>query len=236
MTRVLIVDDDTQLLRALRITLTARGYDVLTAVDGRAALHAAADDHPGVIVLDLGLPDIDGSDVITELRTFTPAPIIVLSARTDSMDKVQALDRGADDYVTKPFGVDELAARLRAAVRRAATSVMEPGGARADEAADLQITAGELLIDLEARIVCRDGQQVRLTPTEWSILDLLVRNCGRLVTRKELLHRLWGPAERKETSYLRVYMAQLRHKLEPDPARPRHLLTEAGMGYRFRTE
>jgi two-component system, OmpR family, KDP operon response regulator KdpE len=235
MTRVLIVDDDPQLLRALRITLTARGYDVLTAVDGRGALHAAADDHPGVIVLDLGLPDIDGSDVIAELRTFTPAPIIVLSARTDSMDKVQALDRGADDYVTKPFGVDELTARLRAAVRRA-TSVVEPGGARTVEAADPQITAGELLIDLDARIVCRDGQQVRLTPTEWSILDLLVRNCGRLVTRKELLHRLWGPAERKETSYLRVYMAQLRHKLEPDPARPRHLLTEAGMGYRFRTE
>jgi two-component system KDP operon response regulator KdpE len=225
--RVLIVDDDPQLLRTLRITLAARGYDVLTAVDGRAALHAAADGRPGVIVLDLGLPDIDGSDVISELRTFTPAPIVVLSARTDATDKVRALDRGADDYVTKPFGVDELAARLRAAIRRASS----------DPAAEsLRITAGELEVDLGAKIVCRAGRQVRLTPTEWSILELLVRHRGRLVTRKELLHHLWGPAERKETSYLRVYLAQLRHKLEPDPAHPRHLLTEAGMGYRFRTE
>jgi two-component system KDP operon response regulator KdpE len=227
-TRVLICDDDTQLLRALRINLTARGYTVLTAADGRTALRAAAERHPDVVVLDLGLPDLDGTDVITELRTFTRAPIIVLSARTDSTDKVQALDRGADDYVTKPFGVEELMARLRAAVRRATATV---GAGQAD----VPLQAGELTIDLAAKIVCRDDRQVRLTPTEWSILELLARNAGKLVSRSELLQHIWGPIERKETSYLRVYIAQLRQKLERDPAHPRHLITEAGMGYRFRT-
>jgi two-component system, OmpR family, KDP operon response regulator KdpE len=227
-TRVLICDDDTQLLRALRINLTARGYTVLTAADGRTALRAAAERHPDVVVLDLGLPDLDGTDVITELRTFTRAPIIVLSARTDSADKVQALDRGADDYVTKPFGVEELMARLRAAVRRATATV-------AAGQAEAPLQAGELTIDLAAKIVCRGDRQVRLTPTEWSILELLARNAGRLVSRSELLQHIWGPIERKETSYLRVYIAQLRQKLEPDPAHPRHLITEAGMGYRFRT-
>jgi len=227
MTGVLIVDDDTQLLRALRINLTARGYTVSTA-DGRSELCAAADRRPDVVMLDLGLPDLDGTDVITELRTFTPAPIIVLSARTDSTDKVHALDRGADDYVTKPFGVDELVARLRAAVRRA-TAPVSPADA------EVPLQAGDLLIDLGAKIVCRGGQQVRLTTTEWSILELLARNHGKLVSRSQLLHHIWGPAERKETSYLRVYLAQLRHKLEDDPAHPRrHLITEAGMGYRFR--
>ena len=228
MTRVLICDDDTQLLRALRINLTARGYTVLTAADGRTALRAAAERHPDVVVLDLGLPDLDGTDVITELRTFTRAPIIVLSARTDSTDKVQALDRGADDYVTKPFGVEELMARLRAAVRRATATV-------AAGQAEAPLQAGELTIDLAAKIVCRGDRQVRLTPTEWSILELLARNAGRLVSRSELLQHIWGPIERKETSYLRVYIAQLRQKLERDPAHPRHLITEAGMGYRFRT-
>jgi two-component system KDP operon response regulator KdpE len=227
MTRVLIVDDDAQLLRALRINLTARGYTVNTTTDGRTALRAVADLQPDVIVLDLGLPDLDGADVITELRTFTHTPIVVLSARTDSTDKVHALDRGADDYVTKPFGVEELMARLRAAVRRA-TAAVATGGQE-----DVPLHAGDLTIDLAAKIVCRDGQQVRLTPTEWSILELLVRNYGRLVSRSELLHHIWGPTERKETSYLRVYLAQLRHKLERDPAHPRHLITEAGMGYRF---
>jgi two-component system KDP operon response regulator KdpE len=227
-TRVLIVDDDTQLLRALRINLPARGYTVLTAVDGRIALRAAAEHRPDVVVLDLGLPDLDGTDVITELRTFTQVPVIVLSARTDSRDKVHALDRGADDYVTKPFGVDELMARLRAAVRRATAPVVGGG-------ADETLRAGDLTIDLTAKIVCRDGQQIRLTPTEWSILELLARNHGRLISRRELLHHIWGPTERKETSYLRVYLAQLRHKLEPDPAHPQHLITEAGMGYRFHT-
>jgi two-component system, OmpR family, KDP operon response regulator KdpE len=227
-TRVLIVDDDTLLLRALRINLTARGYTVVTAADGRTALRAAAELRPDVVVLDLGLPDLDGADVITGLRAFTQAPIIVLSARTDSADKVQALDRGADDYVTKPFGVEELRARLRAAVRRATAS---EGGLGPGE----PIQAGDLTIDLAAKIVCREGQQVRLTPTEWSILELLARNHGKLVSRTQLLHHIWGPMDRKETSYLRVYLAQLRHKLERDPAHPRHLITEPGMGYRFRT-
>jgi two-component system KDP operon response regulator KdpE len=225
-TTVLIVDDDTQLLRALRINLTARGYTVVTAADGRTALRAAAERRADVVVLDLGLPDLDGTEVITELRSFTSVPIVVLSARTDSTDKVHALDRGADDYVAKPFGVEELAARLRAAVRRATVAADGPAGERLD--------AGDLTIDLAAKMVCRDGQQVRLTPTEWSILELLARNAGKLVSRKQLLHHLWGPSERKETSYLRVYLGQLRHKLEADPAHPRHLITEAGMGYRFR--
>jgi two-component system KDP operon response regulator KdpE len=225
--RILVVDDDLQLLRALRINLTARGYDVVTAADGRTGLHAAADRHPDVIVLDLGLPDMDGSDVITELRGFTSTPIIVLSARTDSSDKVLALDRGADDYVTKPFGVDELMARLRAAVRRAA-------GDHAGGHDDAPVEVGELTIDLGAKLVRREGQDVHLTPTEWGILELLVRHRGRLVSRRQLLHQVWGPSERKDTSYLRVYLAQLRRKLERDPAHPEHLITEAGMGYRFR--
>jgi two-component system KDP operon response regulator KdpE len=222
-TTVLVVDDDTQLLRALRIHLSARGYEVLTAVTGNAGLRAAEEHEIDVVVLDLGLPDLDGTEVITALRAFTTVPVIVLSARADSGDKVRALDRGADDYVTKPFGVDELMARLRAAVRRAAT-VPENG----------PIDAGELTIDLAAKIVRRSGEEVHLTPTEWSVLDLLVRNRGRLVGRKQLLRQIWGPVERKETSYLRVYMAQLRRKLERDPAHPEHLITEAGMGYRFR--
>lgn len=225
MTRVLVVDDDLQLLRALRINLGARGYDVVTAADGRTGLRAAADRHPDVIVLDLGLPDLDGTDVITELRGFTPTPIIVLSARTDSSDKVLALDKGADDYVTKPFGVEELMARLRAAVRRAA------GATNGDDAL---VEAGELTIDLRAKIVRLAGEDVHLTPTEWTILELLVRHRGRLVSRRQLLAQVWGAAERKDTGYLRVYLAQLRRKLERDPAHPKHLITEAGMGYRFR--
>ena len=225
MTAVLVVDDDTQLLRALRIHLGARGYDVLTAIDGTSALRVAGEQELDVVVLDLGLADLDGTEVITALREFTTVPIIVLSARADSGDKVRALDRGADDYVTKPFGVDELMARLRAAVRRAATSPETENG---------PLDAGELTIDLAAKIVRRSGEEVHLTPTEWGVLDLLVRNRGKLVSRKQLLREIWGPVERKETSYLRVYMAQLRRKLERDPAHPEHLITEAGMGYRFR--
>ncbi len=225
MTAVLVVDDDTQLLRALRIHLGARGYEVHTAVDGTSALRVAGEQELDVVVLDLGLPDLDGTEVITALREFTTVPIIVLSARADSGDKVRALDRGADDYVTKPFGVDELMARLRAAVRRAATSPETENG---------PLDAGELTIDLAAKIVRRSGEEVHLTPTEWGVLDLLVRNRGKLVSRKQLLREIWGPVERKETSYLRVYMAQLRRKLERDPAHPEHLITEAGMGYRFR--
>ena len=224
MTRILLVDDDAQLLRALRIDLTARGYDVTTAADGRSALTAAARDHPDLVVLDLGLPDLDGTTVLGELRVFSTAPVVVLSARTDSADKVHALDLGADDYVTKPFGVDELMARLRAALRRATTTA-DPD--------DRRVAFSDIVVDLVATTVERGGQRVHLTPTEWAILDLLIRHRGRLVTRRQLLEHVWGTGDRKETSYLRVYLAQLRRKLEIDAARPQHLLTEAGMGYRF---
>jgi len=197
-TAVVLVDDDVQLLRALRIHLTARGYDVRTATDGRGGLALGGEPDVDVVVLDLGLPDVDGADVITELRARTSVPIIVLSARVDSPDKVRALDRGADDYVTKPFGVEELTARLRAAVRRAAlpAAPAEP------------VVAGELEIDLAAKVVRRSGEVVHLTPTEWGILELLVGHRGRLVGRKQLLERVWGPGDRRETSYLRVYLTQ----------------------------
>ncbi|MFD1149375.1 response regulator [Saccharothrix hoggarensis] len=223
MTKVLVVDDEPQIVRALRINLSARGYAVLTAHDGKAALKAAADGKPDVVVLDLGLPDVDGTEVIAGLRGWTTVPIIVLSARVDSADKVEALDAGADDYVTKPFGMDELLARLRAAVRRSA--VVEGG--------DAVVETASFTVDLAAKKVRRDGAEVHLTPTEWGVLELLARNRGRLVAQKQLLQEVWGPAYAKETHYLRVYLAQLRRKLEPEPARPRHLVTEPGMGYRF---
>ncbi|MGI8307842.1 response regulator [Saccharopolyspora hattusasensis] len=224
MTRVLVVDDEPQLLRALRINLTARGYGVLTAVDGSSAMRAAIDGKPDVVVLDLGLPDMDGSEVIAGLRGWTTVPIIVLSARTDSADKVQALDAGADDYVTKPFGMDELLARLRAAVRRANTS----------EAVDQPVVVtATFTVDLSAKKVLREGMEVHLTPTEWGMLEVLARHQGRLVAQKQLLKEVWGPQYANETHYLRVYLAQLRRKLELDPSHPRHLITEAGMGYRF---
>ena len=222
MTRVLVVDDEPQILRALRINLTARGYDVIAAADGRAALALAASKHPDVMVLDLGLPDMDGVEVIRGIRGWTQLPIIVLSARQDSEEKVLALDAGADDYVTKPFGMDELLARLRAAVRRAAPVEGEA-----------VVVAGSFTVDLGARRASVAGTEVRLTPTEWHVLEVLVRHSGRLVTQRQLLKEVWGPAYEKESNYLRVYLAQLRRKLEPDPARPRHLLTVAGQGYRF---
>ncbi|WP_035856863.1 response regulator [Cryptosporangium arvum] len=222
MTRVLVVDDEPQLLRALRITLKARGYEVETAADGAAALEAAAHKHPELIVLDLGLPDLDGIEVIEGLRPWFTGPIVVLSARQDSDDKVLALDAGADDYVTKPFGMDELLARLRAALRRATP------------APDSVVVATDAFtVDLAAKKVTAGGNDVRLTPTEWGMLEVLVRNPGRLVARKQLLREVWGPAYSDESNYLRVYIAQLRRKLEPDPAHPRYLITEAGMGYRF---
>jgi two-component system, OmpR family, KDP operon response regulator KdpE len=223
-TRVLVVDDDAQILRALRINLTARGYQVLTAVDGAGALRAAADGQPEVVVLDLGLPDLDGAEVIAGLRGWSQVPIIVLSARTDSRDKVDALDAGADDYVTKPFGMAELLARLRAAVRRSAAGQVD---------GEPVVTTEAFTVDLAAKRVVRDGAEVHLTPTEWGLLEQLVRNPGKLVGQRQLLREVWGPGYGKETNYLRVYLAQLRRKLEPDPARPRHLITEAGMGYRF---
>ncbi|MCT2584761.1 response regulator [Actinophytocola gossypii] len=224
MTRVLVVDDEPQIVRTLRINLTARGYEVATALSGEEALRVAASFRPEVVILDLGLPDIDGVTVIDGLRGWTGAPIIVLSARSDSGDKVAALDAGADDYVTKPFGMDELLARLRAAVRRASAV---PAGEEA------VVETAAFTVDLAAKKVRRGGAEVHLTPTEWGILELLVRNRGKLVGQKQLLREVWGPAYASETHYLRVYLAQLRRKLEPHPARPAHLVTEPGMGYRF---
>ena len=218
-----MVDDEPQIVRALRINLSARGYEVLTAHDGSAALKAAAEGKPDVVVLDLGLPDVDGAEVIAGLRGWTTVPIIVLSARVDSADKVRALDAGADDYVTKPFGMDELLARLRAAVRRSAVA----------EGGDAVVETASFTVDLAAKKVLRDGAEVHLTPTEWGLLEVLARNRGRLVAQKQLLQEVWGPQYAKETHYLRVYLAQLRRKLEPEPAHPRHLVTEPGMGYRF---
>ena len=225
MTHVLVVDDERGLRRALGINLKARGYDVTLAEDGRSALDAASRKRPDVIVLDLGLPDVDGVSVIEGLRGWSEAPIIVLSARTGEPDKVVALDAGADDYVTKPFGMDELLARLRAALRRASTSDDAP-----------VVETASFSVDLSAKQVKGpDGASIRLTPTEWQVLEVLARNEGKLVGQRQLLQEVWGPAYETETNYLRVYLAQLRQKLEPDPAHPRHLLTEPGMGYRLVT-
>ena len=224
MTRVLVVDDEPQIVRALVINLKARRYEVDAAHDGASALELAAARHPDVVVLDLGLPDMDGVEVIRGLRGWTRVPIIVLSARHASDEKVEALDAGADDYVTKPFGMDELLARMRAAVRRA-----EPVSGEDDP---VVVTDG-FTVDLAAKKVNRDGTDVRLTPTEWHLLEVLVRNSGRLVGQTQLLQEVWGPAYRTETNYLRVYLAQLRRKLEADPSHPRHFITEPGMGYRF---
>ncbi len=223
MTRVLVVDDERQILRGLGINLRARGYDVDLAHDGERGLELAADRRPDVVVLDLGLPGIGGVDVIRGIRAWSTVPIVVLSARDEEVDKVRALDAGADDYVTKPFGMNELLARLRAAERRSAPAEEIP-----------VVTTGAFTIDLSAkRIETRSGEAVHLTPTEWHLVELLVRNPGRLVSQRQLLQEVWGPKYEGETNYLRVYMAQIRRKLEPDPARPRHFITEAGMGYRF---
>lgn len=224
MTRVLIVDDEPQILRALRINLSVRGYQVTTASTGVAALRAAAETRPEVIVLDLGLPDIDGLEVLAGLRGWNETPVIVLSARSDSAEKVAALDAGADDYVTKPFGMDEFLARLRAAVRRGAASA---------DAGEPVVETDSFTVDLAAKKVIRNGVEVHLTPTEWGILEMLVRNRGKLVGREDLLKEVWGPSYARESHYLRVYLAQLRRKLEDNPSIPRHLVTESGMGYRF---
>jgi two-component system KDP operon response regulator KdpE len=224
MTRVLIVDDEPQILRALRINLTARQYEVITAADGTQALRSAAEDRPDLVVLDLGLPDIDGAEVIRSLRAWTPVPIVVLSGRTGSHDKVDALDAGADDYVTKPFSIDELLARIRAVTRR-----------RTAPDAPATVHIGRYEVDLSARTATDGtGTPLHLTRTEWQLLDALARNPGKLVSQRQLLRDVWGPTYGDETQNLRQYMAHLRRKLEEDPARPRHLLTEPGMGYRFR--
>ncbi|WBB55595.1 response regulator [Verrucosispora sp. WMMD573] len=224
MTRILVVDDEPQILRALRINLRARGYDVDVAATGTAALKAAGSHPPDLVVLDLGLPDLDGVDVIRGLRGWTTVPIIVLSGRAGSDDKVTALDAGADDYVTKPFGVDELLARIRAVTRRHTTV----------DTASPTVQLGRHTVDLAARTVIRDdGSEIKLTPTQWGVLETLLRNPGKLISQRQLLRDVWGPGYETETGYLRQYLAQLRRKLEPDPTRPRHLITEPGMGYRY---
>jgi two-component system KDP operon response regulator KdpE len=216
---VLVVDDEVPIRRALQIGLKAHGYDVLIAADARTALDACREDAPDLVLLDLGLPDRTGFDVLRELRRWREIPVIVVSARHGATDKVEALDLGADDYVTKPFGMDELMARLRAAVRRA-----QPVE---------QVVTEDFVVDLGARLVTRDGASVRLTPTEWSLLAALAARPGQLVPREQLLREVWGPAYGSETNYLRVYVANLRRKLEPEPTRPRYFHTEPGMGYRF---
>jgi two-component system, OmpR family, KDP operon response regulator KdpE len=222
-TRVLIVEDERPLRRALAMNLTARGYEVSEADTGTAALSAAAGSEHDVILLDLGLPDLSGMDVIRAVRAYASTPIIVLSARTGSSDKVAALDLGADDYVTKPFSIDELLARLRAATRR----VTPLDGPRV-------VQVGTASIDLDAKTATRpDGERVHLTPTEWHLLEALLRQPGKLVTGRALLTELRGGTDHTDPSYLRIYVGQLRRKLEPEPSRPRHLITEPGMGYRF---
>ncbi|MBD8023103.1 response regulator [Microbacterium gallinarum] len=220
--KVLVADDDPQLVRALRITLSAHGYDVIAAPDGAAAIALAAKERPDIVMVDLGMPRLDGMQVIEALRGWTTAPIIVVSGRTGSADKVDALDAGADDFVTKPFQIDELLARLRALSRRAPASDDQP-----------VVSFGDVRVDLSARSVTRDGVLVHLTPTEWQILEVLVRHPGALVTRQALLKEIWGTEQVTDTGYLRLYLSQLRKKLEADPSRPAHLLTESGMGYRL---
>jgi two-component system, OmpR family, KDP operon response regulator KdpE len=235
-TRVLVVDDEPQILRALRINLRVREYQVDVAATGTEALEMAARHPPDLVILDLGLPDLDGVEVIEGLRGWTKAPIIVLSGRADSTDKVEALDAGADDYITKPFGVEELLARMRVAVRRTGTAEDQP-----------RIRLGDLIVDLAAKRVTRQAtvptgsgpagaalpDDIRLTPTEWHLVEVLLRNPGKLLSRNQLLTEVWGPGYADATGNLRLYMAQLRRKLEPDPTRPRWLITEPGMGYRY---
>jgi len=221
--RILVVDDEPQIVRALAVNLKALGYHVDTAGTGEEALRIAADHRPDAVVLDLGLPGIDGVDVIRGLRGWTRIPIIVLSVRESERDKIAALDAGADDYVTKPFGMGELLARLRAALRRVPDVI-------GDEAV---VMTDDFTIDLGAKQVFKDGEEVRLTPTEWGIVEVLVRHRGKLVSQTHLLHEVWGPQYGAETNYLRVFMAQVRRKLEPQPSAPRYFITEPGMGYRF---
>jgi two-component system KDP operon response regulator KdpE len=220
--RILVCDDDAALLQALTISLAARGYEVVVARTGEEGLDVAAHRHPDVVLLDLGLPGIDGVDVVRGIRGWSSVPIIVLSARHQSVSKVEALDAGADDYVTKPFGMDELLARLRAALRRVTAG---------DEAP--RVETDEFTIDLVDKRVTRDGEDVHLTPKEWDIVEVLVRNPGRLVSQRQLLHDVWGPEYETESEYLRVLMGRVRRKLEVDHSRPRHFRTEPGMGYRF---
>lgn len=224
--RILIADDDPQILRALRITLTAKGYQIFTAADGAEAITAAIDQHPDIFLIDLGMPQLDGIEVIHGIRGWSQAPILVVSGRAGAADKVEALDAGADDYITKPFSVEELLARIRALTRRLPQEPAAP-----------VVHLGPVTIDLAAHSVTRetpDGtKQIRLTPTEWQFIEILIRNAGKLVTRQTILTTIWGTEHAEDTGYLRLYVSQLRRKLEDDPANPQHLLTEPGMGYRL---
>jgi two-component system KDP operon response regulator KdpE len=222
--RILIADDDPQILRALRVTLGSQGHEIITAADGRETIAAASKTPPELLILDLGMPHLDGLDVIRTVRAWSSLPILVVSGRTDAADKVDALDAGADDHVTKPFAIDELLARVRALTRRTPTTLNRP-----------VVTLSGVTIDLVSHVVTREGQRgaIRLTPTEWKILELLARNPHRLLTHADLFTEIWGTPNVHETGYLRLYIGQLRKKLEPDPSRPVHILTETGMGYRF---
>lgn len=223
MTRVLVVDDEPQIRRALVTNLRARHYEVDQAATGEDALRLAAENHPDVVILDLGLPGIDGLEVVDGLRGWTQVPIIILSVREAEADKVAALDAGADDFVTKPFGMDELLARLRAALRRRAP-------ASAEQAA---VVIGDWTVDLASHRITHGDLEIRLTPTEWHLVEILVRNPGSLISQRQLLQEVWGPTYESETHYLRVYMARIRRKLETDPSAPRHFITAPGVGYRF---
>ena len=222
MTKILVVDDEPQIVTALSINLKARGYEVVAAADGTEALERAHEEDPDLVILDLGLPDVDGISVIGALRARSAVPILVLSGRSDSADKVDALDAGADDYVTKPFGMDELLARLRAMLRRNGPVDEQP-----------VVEFGSVRVDLAATRVAVAGAEIRLTPTEWHLLEVLVRNQGKLLSQRQLLLEVWGAGYETAHGNLRLYMAQLRRKLEPDPARPAYFRTEPGMGYRF---
>ncbi len=222
MTFVLVVDDDPAILRTLSINLRARDYDVETAADGRSALQVVDERMPDVVLLDLGLPDLDGTSVLRRLRTFTQVPVIVVSARSEPDDKVEALDLGADDFITKPFAVEELLARIRVATRR--TAAAEPA---------LVVEVGGLRLDVTESRADRDGEEVHLTPIEWKIVETLARKRGRLVRQAELLRSVWGPGFERQTNYLRVHLASIRRKLEEDPSAPRIFVTEPGIGYRF---
>jgi two-component system KDP operon response regulator KdpE len=222
MSRILVVDDEPQIRRTLEINLAARGYEVDQAATGELALDLAARRNPDLVILDLGLPGMDGVTVVQSLREWSKVPVLVLSARDTERAKVAALDAGADDYVTKPFGMDELVARVRAALRRAAPPEEE-----------LVVATDTFTVDLTAKRIIRDDSEVRMTPTQWHLIEVLVQNRGRLVTQRQLLQEVWGPAYSDETHYLRVFLAQIRRKLELDPSRPRHFITEPGIGYRF---
>ena len=224
--KILIADDDPQILRALRIILGAKGYQVITAANGAEAVSAAVDEQPDMFLLDLGMPQLDGIEVIQGIRGWSQAPILVVSGRTGAADKVQALDTGADDYITKPFAIDELLARIRALTRRIP-----------QEKTVAVARLGDVTVDLATHSVTRTVEggvkQIRLTPTEWQVMEVLLRNAGKLVTRQTLLTHVWGTEHVQDSGYLRLYISQLRKKLEADPASPRHILTEQGMGYRL---